>query len=71
MLMTQEVVMFLLDLEPNYFPGRFLTLQHTSHPLSDEMLKQGLVKDPLPVLIRDPVDIFHVTSVYILFRKVM
>lgn len=38
MLMTQEMVMFLLDLEPNYFPGRFLTLQHISHPLLDEML---------------------------------
>lgn len=29
MLMTQEVVMFLLDLELKYFPGRMLTQQHT------------------------------------------
>lgn len=35
MLMTQEMVMFLLDLELKYFPGRILTQQNTSQPLSE------------------------------------
>lgn len=43
MLMTQETVMFLLDLELKYFPGRILAQQHISHPLLDEMLTWGLI----------------------------
>lgn len=43
MLMTQETVMFLLDLELKYFPGRILAQQHISHPLLDEMLNWGLI----------------------------
>lgn len=41
MLMAQEIVVFLLDLELKYFPGRILT-QQQSQPLLDEMLNQGL-----------------------------
>lgn len=47
MLMTQEMVMFLLDLELKYFPGKILTQQRTSQPLSDEMLNQGLISSCL------------------------
>lgn len=66
MLMTQEVVMFLLDLELKYFPGRMLTQQHTSQPLtSDEMLSQGLISSCLLRML------FHKTFTYVLVKKVM
>lgn len=65
MLMTQEMVMFLLDLKLKYFPGRILTQQNTSQPLSDEMLNQGLIFSCLSRIL------FHMTSTYILVRKMM
>lgn len=58
MLMTQEMVMFLLDLEVKYFPGRILTQQHTPQPLSDEMLNQGLISSCSLRML------FHMTSIF-------
>lgn len=49
MLMTQEMVMFLLDLELKHFPERMLTQQHTAS-YTRQYVKSGphllmLVKD--------------------------
>lgn len=65
MLMTQEIVMFLLDLELKYFPGRILTQQHTSQPPSDVMLNHGLISSCSLRIV------FRMTSTYILDREVM
>lgn len=66
MLMTQEMVMFLLDLELKHFPGRMLAQQHTSLPLtSDDVLSQGLISSCLLRMF------FHKTFTCILVRKVM
>jgi len=65
MLMTQEMVMFLLGLELKYFPGRILIQQHTSQPLSDGMLNQDLISSCILRML------FHMTSTCILVRKVI
>lgn len=66
MLMTQEMVMFLLDLELKHFPGRMLTQQHTSQPLaSDDALSQGFISSCLLRML------FHKTFTYILGRKII
>lgn len=63
MLMTQEMAMFLLDLELKYFPVRILTQQHTSQPLLDEMLSESLNSSYLLKMV------FHMNSTYILVRR--
>lgn len=66
MLMTQGMVMFLLDLELKHFPGRMLTLQHTSQPLTlDDVLSQGFISSCFVWML------FPKTFTYILVRKVM
>lgn len=66
MLMTQEMVMFLLDLELKHFPGRMLTEQHTSQSLTlDDVLSQGLISSCLLRML------FPKTFTYVLVRKVM